>query len=106
MDTVFNYVEKGKGFFSSDEHVWITRMKKLKEKYPDEVRIIRQPEDNDGCIYVQLPTEWLQIGPKRKVNMSEEQKAIATERLRKVNAARAAQRAEKDAQSLSSDSGV
>lgn len=82
METVFNYCDKDKGFFSSDEPKWIRRIKELAAEHPDEVRVIRMPEQNDGCIYVQLPTEWLKIQPKRKVELTDEQKAKLAERLR------------------------
>jgi hypothetical protein len=68
METCFNYTEKNRGFFSSDERRWITKIHKLKEQYPERVRIIREPEDNDGCIYCELPTEWLKIRPPREVS--------------------------------------
>ena len=79
METCFNYCERDKGFFSSDEERWVNRVRKLKEEYPDDVRIIRQPEDNDGCIYAQLPTKWLKIVPPRK--LTDEQKKEIGERL-------------------------
>lgn len=82
METVFNYCDKDKGFFSSDEPKWIRRINELIEEHPDEIRVIRMPEQNDGCIYVQLPTEWLKIQPKRKVELTDEQKAKLAERLR------------------------
>ncbi len=82
METCFNYCDPNKGFFSSDERKWITRIKKLIKEYPNEIRVIAMPETNDGCIYVQLPTEWLKIQPKREGRkMTEEQRAAATERL-------------------------
>ena len=84
METCFNYCEPHKGFFSSDERKWIARIEKLIEEYPDEIRVIAKPETNDGCIYVQLPAEWLKIQPKRKVEMSEEQKDVLRERLAKL----------------------
>lgn len=81
IETCFNYCEIGKGFFSSDEQRWITRIHKLKEQYPNEVTIIKEPEDNDGCIYCRLPSSWLKIGPKKKVTMTEEQKQVISSRL-------------------------
>lgn len=80
METCFNYCDRDKGFFSSDERKWISRIRKLKEQYPDEIRIIAEPETNDGCIYCQLPTSWLKIQPKRKVEMTEEEKDALRER--------------------------
>lgn len=65
METCFNYTDKDTGYFSSDERRWINKIRKLKEKFPDQVRIIREPEDNDGCIYCSLPVAWLKVMPKR-----------------------------------------
>ena len=65
METCFNYTEKEHGFFSSDERRYITKIRKLATKYPEQVRIIAEPENNDGCIYCELPTSWLKIIPKR-----------------------------------------
>ena len=72
METCFNYCDKVMAFFSSDELRWINRIRKLKEEYPEEVRVIRYPETNDGCIYVELPARWLKVQPPRKLNLSEE----------------------------------
>ena len=87
IDTCFNYVDPKIAYFSSDEQKWINRIRKLKEQYPEEVHIIKQPEDNDGAIYCKLPTSWLKIAPDRHINMSDEQKTIASERLRAYRAA-------------------
>lgn len=73
METCFNYTDKDTGYFSSDERRWINKVRKLKEKFPDQVRIIREPEDNDGCIYCSLPSAWLKVMPKRV--LSEERMA-------------------------------
>ena len=87
MDTCFNYVDKDKGFFSSDEQKWINRIHKLKEQFPDDVHIILEPYENDGCIYCQIPTSWLKIQPKRKVELSEEEKDVLRERLARMRQA-------------------
>lgn len=84
METCFNYTEKDKGFFSSDERRWITKIHKLKEQYPERVRIIREPEDNDGCIYCELPTSWLRIKAPDKKNFTEEQRQKLAERLKRI----------------------
>lgn len=65
METCFNYCDKEVAFFSSDERRWISKIRKLKEKYPDEITILAEPETNDGCIYVRLPSSWLKVQPKR-----------------------------------------
>ena len=82
METCFNYTEE-KAFFSSDERKWIFRIKKLAEEHP-EIRIIKYPEQNDGCIYAEIPASWLKIQPKRKMELSEEEKNVLRERLARV----------------------
>ena len=82
METCLNYTNAKEMYFSSDERKWITKIRKLKEKNPDEVVIIRQPEENDGCIYARLPVEYLKIAPKRHVEMSDEERVACGERLK------------------------
>lgn len=84
MDTCFNYTGET-AFFSSDERRWITKIRKLKEQNPDEVTIIRQPEENDGCIYAKLPCSWLKIQPKIKRNFTDEQILTFKERMGYLN---------------------
>ena len=81
METCFNYVDKDHAFFSSDEKRWINKIRKLKEQNPDDIRVIAEPETNDGCIYVELPASWLRIVPKQKREMTEEKKEELRERL-------------------------
>ena len=81
METCFNYTEKEHGFFSSDERRYITKIHKLAEKYPEQVRIIAEPENNDGCIYAELPTSWLRIQPPVKRNLTDEQREQIAQRL-------------------------
>lgn len=81
METCFDYCSREHGYFSSDERKFIAKVRRLKEKYPDEVRIIKEPEENDGCIYCELPVEWFSIRPPRKMNFTEEQKRASAERL-------------------------
>ena len=81
METCFNYTEKDHGFFSSDERKFINKVHKLKEQYPDEVRIIAEPEENDGCIYCELPTAWFTIRVPKKRVLTDEQRAELSERL-------------------------
>ena len=82
METCFNYCSKEHGYFSSDERKFISKVRKLKEKYPEEVRIIAEPENNDGCIYCKLPVSWFKIIPKRV--LTEENRQKAAERARKI----------------------
>ena len=77
METCFNYTQRDYGYFSSDERKFISKIRKLKEKYPEDIRIIAEPEQNDGCIYCQLPSSWLKISPKRALTEEHRQKLIA-----------------------------
>lgn len=71
METCFNYVDKDLGYFSSDERRFITKIRKLKQKFPEQVQIIAEPENNDGCIYCSLPSTWLKVVPKREISPEE-----------------------------------
>ena len=83
METCFNYCEKDKAFFSSDEKKWINRIRRLAKKYPDKVFILKQPEDNDGCIYARLPPSALQIRIQ-ECTLSPEQIEAAGKRLKEA----------------------
>lgn len=84
METCFNYTEKEHGFFSSDERRFITKVRKLKEKYPEQVRIIKEPEENDGCIYCELPVEWFSIRVPVKRVLTEEQRKVLSDRMKRT----------------------
>ena len=79
METCFNYCSPETAYFSSDERRWINKIHKLKLQRPNEVEILKEPEDNDGCIYCKLPIRYLKLQPKREV--SEEQRQAAGKRL-------------------------
>ena len=86
METSIAYTDYEKAVISSDEQKWHRRIRNLKEEYPDLVRIKNEPETNDGNMVAEIPTKWVRvkgIGPRRKVNMTDEQKNEAAERLRK-----------------------
>lgn len=82
METNFSYTERSFAFFSSDERRWINKVHKLKEKYPDQITILAEPENNDGCIYCKLPIEWLKLQPKKKCYLTDEQRSAIAARLR------------------------
>lgn len=83
-ETSCAYFTGGELHFSSDERRWINKIHKLKEQYPDQVRILAEPGENDGCIYCAVPSTWLKLKPPTTRNMSEEQKAQARERMKKA----------------------
>lgn len=91
METCFNYCyfkpeDKGAALFSSDEKRWINRIRKLIEKYPDQITVLAEPETNDGCIYVKLPSSWLKVQPLAKREYTEEERREIGERLRRAHA--------------------
>lgn len=70
-------------YFSSDELRWINRIRQLASMHPDQVKIIAQPDTNDGCIYASLPVKWLRIAPpSQRSPLTDAQKQAAAERLR------------------------
>ena len=83
METCINYTSD-RAFVSTDE-IWLrNRILRLAEQYPGDVRIIKTAEENDGCIYCELPSKWARISPPRKVEYSDEQRAAMAERMRKA----------------------
>ena len=69
-------------FISTDERWLINRLMRFKEARPDEVEVIRSPENNDGCLYCKVPVDWLKITPPAKRELTDEQRAAMAERLR------------------------
>ena len=65
--------------FSSSECKWINKIQKLKEQAPD--RVVIQHINDDGSIVAHLPVGWFKIAPPKKVNMTDEQKLAAKQRL-------------------------
>lgn len=81
IETACNYTDKTM-FVSSDQQKWINRIRKLKSEHPEQVKILYEPEQNDGCIYATVPAEWLRITPPRASTMTDEQKQMASERMK------------------------
>jgi len=86
METSCAYTDKTM-YVSSDQLKIVNRIRKLAEAYPDEVEILRQPEQNDGCIYARMPSEWFRITPPRTRELTEEQKAELRERFSRARKA-------------------
>lgn len=81
IDTVFNYTDKDVAYFSSTERRWINKMHKLARQHPDKVTILKEPEDNDDCIYVRLPVKALRVQIPKDNDMTEEEKQAFVNRL-------------------------
>lgn len=58
---------------------FISRIRKLAEKYPDECEIVA--ENKDGSIMAHIPVKWIRISNLSR-NLTEEQRAEAAERMR------------------------
>ena len=84
MDTSISATDRETIYVSSDDRSVISRVRKLKAADPDRIVIIREPENNDGCIYCRMPYEYLHLNKKRTVNMTDEQKKISADRLRSL----------------------
>lgn len=82
IDTAFCYTSMDYMEVSSDEKKWINKVHKLKQQRPDEVTIIKEPENNNGCIYARLPVAWLKIQPSSARKLSDEERVMLAERLR------------------------
>ena len=66
---------------------YMNQLKKLVEKYPDEVKIIKTAKENDGMMVVHLPKKFVKVSfgeARAKREMTEEQKAAAAERAKKM----------------------
>ena len=76
----------------------MNQLHKLAESHPDEVKIIKEAKENDGMMLAHLPKKYVKVSfgePMPKKVMTEEQKAAAAERMKKMQEARRAKLAEK-----------
>lgn len=82
IETCINYCDPDKAFVSSNERRWITKVQKLAQEHPDEMVILRKPEDNNGVIYARFPAKWARISPPKKIHMTDERRDKLAENLR------------------------
>lgn len=65
---------------------FITKIRKLAEKYPDEVQIVAENKKRDGnvsSIVAHIPTRYIQIS-NRKRDLSEEDRKVLSERAKNI----------------------
>ena len=67
--------------FCSAERKWVNKILKLKEEYPDDVKITAHPDGNDGIIVANIPKTWLKISPPRQREYTDEQREAMSKRL-------------------------
>ena len=57
-----------KAFIDSNLPMWKARIAKWAEQFPESVRILKEPELNDGYVYASIPAGWLKkIKPNRSI---------------------------------------
>ena len=82
-ETVYEHLEGKETFtITAAERVSVNMVRRLKATHPGEVEIVT--ENEDGSILARMPYSWMRVVPKRRVEMTEEQKAAAAERMRKA----------------------
>lgn len=59
---------------------FISKMKKLAEKYPDECQIVA--ENKDGSIVAHFPVKWVKISKREGRTLTDEEKKVKAEQLR------------------------
>ena len=67
--------------FTATQKKWVNKLKKYAESHPDDVDVY---VNKDGSVFAHVPVSWIKVSPPRAVNLTEEQKAEAAERLRKA----------------------
>lgn len=66
MDSNYVYVDPEAPFeFTTDNEYWIHRVIADAAKYPDEIRIILMPEQNNGCIKAIMKHKFMEIRPEQ-----------------------------------------
>lgn len=80
METTIEYTDKKTAWVSTDEVAVRNRLLRYAEEYPDDVNIIKSPNENWGCLYMTVPVSWIKIKPPKKI--SDERKAALAEALR------------------------
>lgn len=86
METCIDYTDYTVAVVSTDEPRWHKRLRAYAQDYPDQVRIKYSPETNDGNMVAEIPVKWVRIKPPKRVNMSDEQRAALSEKMRILNA--------------------
>jgi hypothetical protein len=74
-ETTFDHIKGNDKFSLTAAEQWsIAMVKKLKERFPDEVQILHT--NPDGSMLVHLPFDWMRVVPKRRITEKRKQ-AIA-----------------------------
>lgn len=84
METACGYLDDKVMWVSTDEKRMINRLLKIADEHRDEVEILAIPEENDGCLYLKCPADWLKITPPRHLNLTDDQRVARLARLGKL----------------------
>lgn len=95
METCINYCEPGYAYMSTDERRWITHLKKLAKDRPEEMIIIKYPEENNGVLYCKFPQKWARVSPPRQVVISDEKRADLLQNIELARETKARKRQER-----------
>lgn len=81
-ETIYEHDSTRKDTFTvtASERWSESMIKRLKQRYPEDVEITA--ENKDGSIVAHIPLAWMRIVPKRQSNLSEEAKNAFAERMR------------------------
>lgn len=82
IETACEYTDDKVMRVSTDEKKMINRILKFAKERPDEVEIIRYPEENDGCLYAKCPASYLKITPPLRRNITEDQRIEFAQRMK------------------------
>ena len=82
IETACEYTDDKIMRVSTDEKKMINRLLKFAKDRPNEVEIIRYPEENDGCLYLKCPASYLKITPPIKKTMTDDQRIALQERMK------------------------
>ena len=84
METCISATDHDWMYVSSDDRRIINRIVKLIDSHPDQITVLATPEHNDGCIYARLPYSMLKIQPKIHRELSDEERAVLSERMKSL----------------------
>lgn len=81
-ETVYEHISGVETFTITAAERWsVAMLKRLKEKYPEQVEIVHV--NRDGSMLARVPFEWMRIVPKKRVSLTDEQRAAFAERMKK-----------------------
>ena len=81
QETVFEHLAgNGMATVTAAERWSIGMVKRLAEKHPEDVEIVA--ENADGTLVAHVPAGWMKLRPPRRVNLTDEQRAAASERMK------------------------